>query len=205
MICHHPVEMRSTQKSEVIRSRHRHITLMLLAVAGVFLLLTLPNSIYFVLDFTYGFNRVPTENNYDDWLRYRRLTILTVIMFQLSDLQHAMNFFLYMLTSDKFRRTVFTMCTSPSNFRSAVLCCFKQQQQKSRPHHPSSSSSSFPYNSNTQRIEKPLRSSTSDMSNMSNHTRYISSCSLHVQPQRASYHARPSSTKSPAKVTKSLS
>ena len=195
--------MRSTQKTEVIRSRHRHITLMLLAVAGVFLLLTLPNSIYFVLDFTYGFNRVPTENDYYDWLRYRRLTILTVIMFQLSDLQHAMNFFLYMLTSDKFRRTIFSIWTSSSSFRSALFCCFKQRQAK--PHHPSSSSSSLQYHSVTHRTDKPYRSSTSDMSNMSNNTRYISNCSLHVQPQRASYHARPSFPKPPAKMTKSLS
>ena len=81
------IEMRSNQKTEVIRSRHRHITLMLLAVAAVFLLLTLPNSIYFVLDLTYGFNKQPVENDYNQWLRYRRLTILTVIMFQLSDFE----------------------------------------------------------------------------------------------------------------------
>ena len=99
-------QMRSTQKSNVIRSRHRHITLMLLAIAVVFLLLTLPNSIYFVLDITYNFNQPPTANNYEQWRRYRRLTILTVIMFQISDLQHATNFFLYLLTSDKFRRAI---------------------------------------------------------------------------------------------------
>ncbi len=79
---------------------------MLLAVAVVFLLLTLPNSIYFVLDIKYGFNEQPTINDYNQWLRYHRLTILTVIMFQLSDLQHATNFFLYLLTSHKFRRSV---------------------------------------------------------------------------------------------------
>ena len=98
--------MRSTQKAHVIRSRHRHITLMLLAISTVFLLLTLPNSIYFVLEITYNFNQSPVENNYHQWLRYRRLAILTVIMFQISDLQHATNFFLYLLTSDKFRRSV---------------------------------------------------------------------------------------------------
>ena len=104
--------MRSNQSTDVMRSKHRHITLMLLAVAIVFLLLTLPNSIYFVLDTTYGFNKIPTENDYYQWLRYRRLTILTVIMFQLSDLQHATNFFLYFLTSDKFRRSVAMICVS---------------------------------------------------------------------------------------------
>jgi hypothetical protein len=100
------IQMRSNQKTNVIRSRHRHITLMLLAISAVFLLLTLPNSIYFVLEITYNFNHPPTDNNYSHWLRYRRLTILTVIMFQLSDLQHATNFFLYLLTSDKFRRSI---------------------------------------------------------------------------------------------------
>ena len=98
--------MRTSQTSQAIRSRHRHITLMLLAVALVFLLLTLPNSIYFVLDQTYGFSETPKRNEYVDWLRYRRLTILTVIMFQLSDLQHATNFFIYLLASNKFRRSV---------------------------------------------------------------------------------------------------
>jgi hypothetical protein len=106
------IQIRSTQKTKVIRSRHRHITLMLLAISAVFLLLTLPNSIYFVLEITYNFNQPPTDNNYFHWLRYRRLTILTVIMFQISDLQHATNFFLYVLTSDKFRRSVLGICQS---------------------------------------------------------------------------------------------
>jgi len=115
-------EIRSNQKTEVIRSRHRHITLMLLAVAAVFLLLTLPNSIYFVLDITYGFNKSPTVNDYYQWLRYRRLNILTVIMFQLSDLQHATNFFLYLLTSDKFRRSVVGILMSMTHILLTCSC-----------------------------------------------------------------------------------
>jgi len=115
-------EIRSNQKTEVIRSRHRHITLMLLAVAAVFLLLTLPNSIYFVLDITYGFNKSPTVNDYHQWLRYRRLNILTVIMFQLSDLQHATNFFLYLLTSDKFRRSVVSILMSMTHILLTCSC-----------------------------------------------------------------------------------
>ncbi|CAF1944033.1 unnamed protein product [Rotaria magnacalcarata] len=126
------IEIRSNQNTDVIRSRHRHITLMLLAVAVVFLLLTLPNSIYFVLDLTYGFNKLPIENNYYQWLRFRRLTILTVVMFQLSDLQHATNFFLYLLTSDKFRRSVVRICvliipTLPS----LAPCCFQDKARAS--------------------------------------------------------------------------
>ncbi|CAF0886951.1 unnamed protein product, partial [Didymodactylos carnosus] len=105
------IEIRSNQKTDAIRHKHRHITLMLLAVAVVFLLLTLPNSIYFVLDLTYDFTNRPTENNYTQWLRYRRLTILTVVMFQISDLQHTMNFFLYILTSHKFRQSVLSIFT----------------------------------------------------------------------------------------------
>jgi hypothetical protein len=151
--------MRSTQKSEVIRSRHRHITLMLLAVAVVFLLLTLPNSVYFVLDLTYGFNKQPTVNDYYQWLRYRRLTILTVIMFQLSDLQHATNFFLYLLTSDKFRRSVVMICTSSAHFLSTLLnCCCPNK---------TGSSSSFQNHYSSQKHEKSamsFRSSASDMS-----------------------------------------
>ncbi|CAF3332923.1 unnamed protein product [Rotaria sp. Silwood1] len=156
------IEMRSNQKTEVIRSRHRHITLMLLAVAVVFLLLTLPNSIYFVLDLTYGFNKLPTENDYYQWLRYRRLTILTVIMFQLSDLQHATNFFLYLLTSDKFRRSVIGICVSAIPILpSLVPCCC---QDKGR-----SSSSSFPSHFSSQRHDKgpiSFRSSVTDRSSV---------------------------------------
>lgn len=126
------IEMRSTQKTEVIRSRHRHITLMLLAVAVVFLLLTLPNSIYFVLDLTYGFNKFPAVNDYYQWLRYRRLTILTVIMFQLSDLQHATNFFLYLLTSDKFRRSVVRICVSTMPILPSLFpCCCRDKARLS--------------------------------------------------------------------------
>jgi hypothetical protein len=164
------IEMRSTQKSEVIRSRHRHITLMLLAVAVVFLLLTLPNSIYFVLDLTYGFNKHPTVNDYYQWLRYRRLTILTVIMFQLSDLQHATNFFLYLLTSDKFRRSIVMICTSSVHFLSSLLnCCCCQNK--------TDSSISFQNHYSTQRHDKntmSFRSSASDMSTNTCNVRYTS-------------------------------
>ncbi|CAF0778964.1 unnamed protein product [Adineta steineri] len=124
----HDMEMRSNQKTEVIRSRHRHITLMLLSVAGVFLLLTLPNSIYFVLDIRYGFSKSPKVNDYNQWLRYRRLTILTVIMFQLSDLQHAANFFLYLLTSDKFRRSVINICITIIEILPTLLTCSCQRK-----------------------------------------------------------------------------
>ncbi|CAF0833935.1 unnamed protein product [Adineta ricciae] len=117
------VEMRCNQKRDVIRSRHRHITLMLLSVAALFLLLTLPNSIYFVLDVTYGFNKAPVVNDYHQWLRYRRLTILTIIMFQLSDLQHAVNFYLYLLTSHKFRRAVSRICLIFLNLLPTFLTC----------------------------------------------------------------------------------
>jgi hypothetical protein len=135
---HQGFEMRSNQKTEVIRSRHLHITLMLLAVAVVFLLLTLPNSIYFVLDLTYGFNKEPTVNDYYQWLRYRRLTILTVIMFQLSDLQHATNFFLYLLTSDKFRRSVLMICASIVH--TLLKCCCQQKTDSSSSFQPRYSS-----------------------------------------------------------------
>lgn len=122
------VEVRSNQKSEVIRSRHRHITLMLLAVAVVFLVLTLPNSVYFVLDLNYSFNEQPTDNDYHSWLRFRRLNILTVIMFQLSDVQHASNFFLYLSTSAKFRRTVLRIVSNSFSFlRSLIFCSTKKR------------------------------------------------------------------------------
>ncbi|CAF1128254.1 unnamed protein product [Rotaria sordida] len=156
------IEMRSNQKIEVIRSRHRHITLMLLAVAVVFLLLTLPNSIYFVLDLTYGFNKLPTENDYYQWLRYRRLTILTVIMFQLSDLQHATNFFLYLLTSDKFRRSVIRICVSTIPILSSLIPCCCQDKGRS-------STASLPGHYSSQRHDKgpiTFRTSVSERSSI---------------------------------------
>jgi hypothetical protein len=145
---------------------------MLLAVALVFLLLTLPNSIYFVLELTYGFNKPPTENDHYQWLRYRRLNILTVIMFQLSDLQHATNFFIYLLTSDKFRRTVIMICTLSAHFLSSLLNCCRQDKAGS-----SSSSSSFQNHYSVQRYDKnsmPYRFSASEMSTMSPNRRSAS-------------------------------
>jgi hypothetical protein len=185
---YHAIEMRSNQKTEVIRSRHRHITLMLLAVAVVFLLLTLPNSIYFVLDLTYGFNKAPVDNDYHQWLRYRRLTILTVIMFQLSDLQHATNFFLYLLTSDKFRRTIMMIYATIGHFLSSFLPCTSQYKSDS-------SSSSLQNHSINQRQEKhkttSFRSSESDMSRVSINLRYVANRSTpRDQLQRSSYTAR---------------
>lgn len=101
---------------------------MLLAVAGVFLLFTLPNSIYFVLEVTYGFNNQPTSNNFFEWRRFARLKILTILMFQLSDLQHAVNFFIYLLASAKFRRTVFNLCISLTYIILSILTCSKKWQ-----------------------------------------------------------------------------
>jgi hypothetical protein len=165
------IEMRSNQKTEVIRSRHRHITLMLLAVAAVFLVLTLPNSIYFVLDSTYGFNKQPTVNDYSEWLRYRRLTILTVVMFQLSDLQHAANFFLYLLTSDKFRRSVGSICISMIQILTALVTCSSQHRTGSR------------QTLDRNQYDMSFRSSVSDMSNMMQSSR----STRNKQQQRKSY------------------
>ncbi|CAF2603814.1 unnamed protein product [Rotaria sp. Silwood2] len=126
------IEMRSNQKANFIRLRHRHITFMLLAVAGVFLLFTLPNSIYFLLEITYGFNKKPIVNDYYQWLRFRRLTILAVLMYQLSDLQHAANFFIYLLTSGNFRRSVLDICVSVIYILPALLTCSYQRRAKSQ-------------------------------------------------------------------------
>ena len=127
------IKIRSTQKAKAIRSQQRHITLMLLAVAGVFLLLTFPNSIYFVLDYTHDFNKKPITNDYHQWLRYRRLKIVTILMFQLSDLQHATNIFIYLLTSNKFRQSVLNICASivyPFSLLFTCLCrCEKGSNQ----------------------------------------------------------------------------
>ena len=147
---------------------------MLLAVAVVFLLLTLPNSIYFVLEVTYSFSAQPTGNDYHQWVRYRRLTILTVIMFQLSDLQHATNFFLYVLTSDKFRRTILGLCSTTGTFISSFLVCSPKKQRDS-----STSLQNHLALEQTQRGRLPsFRSSASDVSRLSNQQRFCT-----AQPQ----------------------
>jgi hypothetical protein len=155
------IQMRSNQKKEAIRSKHRHITLMLLAVAAVFLLLTLPNSIYFVLDLTYGFNKQPTQNDYYQWLRYRRLTILTVAMFQLSDLQHATNFFLYLLASDKFRRSVAGIWVSIIQILTTIITCSPPLRTGSR------------QKLDRNQYDMSFRSSASDMSTIAQNPRSI--------------------------------
>ena len=187
--------MRSNQKTDVIRSRHRHITLMLLAVAVVFLFLTLPNSIYFVLDMTYGFNKPPGVNDFSQWLRYRRLNILTVVMFQLSDLQHATNFFLYLLTSDKFRRSLVMICSTNVTFLSSNLMCLGRHKTGS----PSLQNQSL-----SQKRERghtmSFRSSASDMSSISINPRCMSTRSTQQQqpPQqrKPSNKSRPVTSKS---------
>jgi hypothetical protein len=133
---------------------------MLLAVAVVFLLLTFPNSIYFVLEITYSFNKTPINNDYYQWLRYRRLTILTVIMFQLSDLQHATNFFLYLLTSDKFRRSVVSICRSIIHIIPALLTCWCQRKKILNP------------KLDKNRYGMSFRSSVSDMSTILRSSQY---------------------------------
>lgn len=189
------IEMRSTQKSEVIRSRHRHITLMLLAVAVVFLLLTLPNSIYFVLDITYGFNTPPTTNDFSQWLRYRRLTLLTVIMYQLSDVQHATNFFLYLLTSKKFRRTILMICTSSGHFLLSFFhCCCPEKIPSTRtfPNH-------FASTSQHEKKTFSMRSSESDMS--SNHINPRATSTRRIQSYNYTPLASKPSTSVPTATT----
>jgi len=173
------IEMRSNQKRDVIRSRHRHITLMLLAVAVVFLLLTFPNSIYFVLEITYSFNQQPIDNDYNKWLRFHRLTILTVIMFQLSDLQHATNFYLYLLTSDKFRRSVMGIYQTIIDILPGFLTCGRQQKRNSN------------LKLDRDQHDMSFRSSVSDMSMIMQNPR---SKSIQQQPRKTfySYHLLPS-------------
>ncbi|UJR26301.1 hypothetical protein I4U23_007639 [Adineta vaga] len=171
------LEMRSTQKSEVIRSRQRHITLMLLAVAVVFLLVTLPNSVYFVLDLKYGFSKTPNNNDYYQWLRYRRFTIISAIMFQLSDLQHATNFFLYLLTSDKFRRSILMICASSAHFVPSVLNCWCRDK--------ANSTTSFQNHYSAQKYDKTTMSyrlSATERSSISTNPRYMYTQQVQQQP-----------------------
>ncbi|KAK3105893.1 hypothetical protein FSP39_008047 [Pinctada imbricata] len=85
------------------------INVMLVTVSVVFVLLTMPNCIFFIVK--------------DDW-NYRvslhetaRYYLVFQVVFLLSDLNHAINFYLYFLSGKKFRRHF-----------NALICCKKKKQ-----------------------------------------------------------------------------
>lgn len=90
----------------------RAISVMMSVAAVVFLLLTLPSCI-FVISFDPSSWYPPLE--YARWMLFQQVT------FVMADLNHAINFYLYFLTADKFR----------SRFKDMVMCRRGKLRKKS--------------------------------------------------------------------------
>lgn len=97
-------QRRSRLYSETERERsihlnryERQITVMLLTVAVVFLILTLPRTIFILVHSSWIPGRLS--------LNYARKQLLDQLTFFLCDATHAVNFYLYFITGQKFRQS----------------------------------------------------------------------------------------------------
>ncbi|XP_071109013.1 probable G-protein coupled receptor B0563.6 [Haliotis cracherodii] len=89
-------------ETELERGTHlnryeRQITIMLLTVAVVFLVLTLPRTVFVLVDSSWTPGRLS--------LNYARKLLLDQLTFFLCDATHAVNFYLYFITGQKFRQS----------------------------------------------------------------------------------------------------
>ena len=75
----------------------RMITLMLIAAGMIFLLLSLPMALFYLID---PFNRLNVDKM---TVSAARWTLFQMVAFLLLDSSHAINFFLYFLTAKRFR------------------------------------------------------------------------------------------------------
>lgn len=90
----------------------RAISIMLVVAAVVFLVLTLPTCIYFI---AHDFNHMYRPVQRAQWELFDQVARL------LADLTHAVNFYLYFISADKFR----------SQFRELVTCGRRKDRKKS--------------------------------------------------------------------------
>ena len=81
---------------------------MLFTVSVVFVLLTMPNCVFFIVQDDWDY-----QSSLHDTARYY---LVFQLVFLLSDLNHAINFYLYFLSGRKFRR----------HFK-ALICCRKKR------------------------------------------------------------------------------
>ena len=99
-------------------NQQRQITTMLLTSSIIFVILVLPNSIFFIV------------KNYWTWretsLGISQYYLLLQIIFLLSDLSHALNFYLYCLSGRKFRQHFLKLicpCRNGAVTKWICLCC----------------------------------------------------------------------------------
>lgn len=97
-----------TQMTEKMRQQQQ-ITIMLVTVSAVFVLLTMPNCVFFIFQNYWDY----TSTMHD----YARYFLFYQLVFVLSDFNHAINFYLYFLSGRKFRAR-FT----------AIICICRQKQ-----------------------------------------------------------------------------
>lgn len=87
--------------------QHNQITVMLVTVSLVFTLLTLPNSVFFISRGYWDYQK----SNYQIALHL----LIYQLVFVLTDLNHAVNFYLYFLSGKKFRKHFISMLRCASN------------------------------------------------------------------------------------------
>lgn len=87
--------------------QHNQITVMLVTVSLVFTLLTLPNSVFFISRGYWDYKK----SNYQIALHL----LIYQLVFVLTDLNHAVNFYLYFLSGKKFRKHFISMLRCASN------------------------------------------------------------------------------------------
>ncbi|KAL8594188.1 hypothetical protein ACOMHN_030082 [Nucella lapillus] len=104
------------QATEKIRQQ-RQITIMLVVVCVVFVILTLPNCIVFIYK--------PYWNPEPQTLEEAKYRLVEQIIYLLSDLSHATNFFVYFFSTKKFR----------DRFLETICCCRKFRRHMSRSSH----------------------------------------------------------------------
>ena len=118
----------------------RTITLMLIAAGGIFLVLSLPISLYYLIK---GLSR-PTEMSVENarWNLYR------VIAYIFIDSSHAVNFFLYFFTAKRFRVQLLRVVTGRAS------CWGRKISQRGR------KAGSGGYQANNRRTSKSTASCT---------------------------------------------
>ncbi|XP_050407375.1 FMRFamide receptor-like [Patella vulgata] len=89
---------KSDQMAEKFRQL-RQITIMLVVVSIVFVLLTIPNCLFFIVKPYWTYQ----ENSYE----HAQYLLTNQLIFVLSDSNHAVNFYLYFLSGKRFRRRFF--------------------------------------------------------------------------------------------------
>ncbi|XP_033732975.1 thyrotropin-releasing hormone receptor-like [Pecten maximus] len=97
-----------TRMTEKMKQQHQ-ITVMLVTVSLVFVILTMPNCVFFIFQNYWDYTATLHE--------YARYFLFYQLVFVLSDFNHAINFYLYFLSGKKFR----------AKFHAIICICRRKQ------------------------------------------------------------------------------